>query len=90
MLFLSHCDLRKSTLLPLTSIDQSRVYKLISKLLANRIKRVLLKVIDKHQTSFLSDRSMMDSVLIANETGDFMKKENLKRVILKVDYEKNI
>jgi len=64
------------------------VYKLIVKLLANRLRRVPPKVIDKHQTFFVSGRGMMDSVLIANETMNFLKKENLKAVIVKVDYGK--
>jgi len=64
------------------------VHKVISKILANRLKRVLSKVIDNHQTAFLSGRGMLDSVLIANETVDFLKKEKLKRVIVKVYYEK--
>ena len=40
------------------------VYKLILKILANRLKRVLEKVIDKNQSVFLSGRGLLDSVLI--------------------------
>ena len=64
------------------------VYKVIFKILANRLKRVLPKVIVKYQTAFLSGRSLLDSVLVANEIVDFLKKEKQKRVIAKVDYEK--
>jgi len=64
------------------------VYKVISKLLVNRLKRVLPNVIDKNQTAFLSGKSLLDSVLVANETVDFLKKEKQKGVIVKVDYEK--
>jgi len=66
------------------------VYKVISKLLANRFKRVLLNIIDKHQFAFLSGKGMLDSVLIANEMVDFLKKEKLWGVIVKVDYEKGL
>lgn len=55
-------------------------------MLANRLKRVLHNIIDKHQSTFLSRRSLLDSVLVANETVDYLKKEKLKGVIVKVDY----
>ena len=66
----------------------SCVYKVISKILANRLKRVLLKVIDKYQTAILSGRGLLDSVLVVKETVDFLKKEKQKGVIVKVDYVK--
>jgi len=50
---------------------------------------VLEKVINKNQSVFLSGRVFLDSVLIANETVDFRRKERLKGVIVKVDYEKS-
>jgi len=61
---------------------------MIAKILADRLKRVLDKVIDINQSVFLSGRGLLDSVLIANETVDFLRKERLKGVIVKVDYEK--
>ena len=45
-------------------------------------------MIDKNQSAFLSGRGLLDSILIANETVDFLKKERLKGVIVKVDFEK--
>jgi len=64
------------------------VYKMIAKILANRLKRVLNKIIDINQSTFLSGRGLLDSVLIANKTVDFLRKERLKGVIVKVNYEK--
>jgi len=61
---------------------------MIAKILADKLKRVLNKVIDINQSVFLSGRGLLDSVLIANETVDFLRKERLKGVIVKVDYEK--
>jgi len=36
---------------------------------------------------FLRERRLLDSVLIANKMVDFLKKEQLKGVIVKVDFE---
>lgn len=64
------------------------VYKLLTKILANRLKRVFGKVIDRNQSTFLSDRVLLDSVLIANEMVDFLRNDRMKGVIVKVDFEK--
>jgi len=64
------------------------VFKLIAKILANRLKGVLENVIDMKQFAFLSGGGLLDSVLIANEMVDYLRKDRVKGVIVKVDYEK--
>jgi hypothetical protein len=54
--------LRTSVLLVL-----SGVYKIISKVLANRPKTLLEKIISKSQNAFIREREILDSVLVANE-----------------------
>ena len=64
------------------------VYKILSKILANRMKKVLPSVIDVNQSAFLGERGMMDNILVANETVAYLKKEKKSGVFVKVDFEK--
>ncbi|RVW35346.1 hypothetical protein CK203_077023 [Vitis vinifera] len=52
------------------------LYKWLTKVLANRLKRVLPKVISKAQNAFVEGRQIMDAVLIANEDIDWILKSN--------------
>lgn len=64
------------------------VYKILSKELSLRMKKVLPEVISDNQSTFLGGRNIMDGVLIANEIVDWWKKTKTKGVILKLDFEK--
>jgi len=64
------------------------IYKVISKVLAGRIKKVLASVIDESQSTFLKDREMLDSVLMANEVVEDLKRYDGKGLCFKVDFEK--
>lgn len=63
-------------------------YKILSKVLAERLKLVMGKIISETQTAFLKGRNILDGALIANETVDFLKKSRKKGLIFKVDFEK--
>ncbi|XP_057418079.1 uncharacterized protein LOC130712263 [Lotus japonicus] len=64
------------------------LYKIITKLLAARLKLVLHKVIAENQSAFLGGRNMFDSVVIANEVLHEAKCCKILSLILKVDFEK--
>jgi len=64
------------------------MYKIISKFLSLRLKKVLCKVIDSRQSTFLEGRGRMDSVLVANEVFEAAKRTKKNCVFFKVDYEK--
>ena len=63
-------------------------YKIIAKVLAKRLKKVLNRMVSKAQNTFVEGRKIMDASLIANEVLDAMEKRKVKGVLCKLDIEK--
>ncbi|KAJ0811025.1 putative RNA-directed DNA polymerase [Helianthus annuus] len=64
------------------------INKIISKVLANRLKGVLNSVISKEQSAFVANRNIVDGPLILNEVVSWAKKQKKKIFLFKADIEK--
>ncbi|GMI95938.1 hypothetical protein HRI_003263100 [Hibiscus trionum] len=78
-----------------TSLDDFRpismvggLYKILSKVLARRLKLCMNSLIGPSQFAFSPGRQILDCVFIANEGIDHWRKKGLQGVVFKVDFRK--
>lgn len=65
------------------------LYKLISKVLANRLKAVLHSVVSDSQSAFVQGRMILDNVLLSQELlAGYTRKHTSPRCMIKVDIQK--
>ena len=64
------------------------VYKIIAKVLANRLRLVMGDIISTSQNALVRNRQILDPILIANEYLDSRLKSGVPGLIYKLDVEK--
>ena len=64
------------------------LYKVISKVLASRLREVLGNTISQSQGAFVQKRQILDAVLVANEVVEEVRKQKRKGLVFKIDFEK--
>ncbi|GJV48321.1 RNA-directed DNA polymerase, eukaryota [Tanacetum coccineum] len=64
------------------------MYKIIGKLLANRLAKVVGDLISSEQSAFVKGKQIMDGPMILNEILNWCKKEKRKTLVFKVEFEK--
>ena len=64
------------------------LYKILAKVLTNRLKRVIGKVVSSSQNAFMEGRQILDTTLIANETVDSLLRRKESGLLCKLDIKK--
>jgi hypothetical protein len=64
------------------------MYKILAKVLANRLRQVVGSVVSEVQSAFVKERQILDGILVANEVVDDARKNQKELVLFKVDFEK--
>ncbi|GAU34020.1 hypothetical protein TSUD_393660 [Trifolium subterraneum] len=82
----TYCPKRLNDFRPISLV--SSLYKILAKVLANRLRLVIGSVISESQTAFVKGRQILDGILIANEVVDEARKSKKELMPFKVDCEK--
>nr|GEY64757.1 RNA-directed DNA polymerase, eukaryota, reverse transcriptase zinc-binding domain protein [Tanacetum cinerariifolium] len=77
---------RHSDFCPISLIGAQ--YKIIAKVLAKRLARVIDTVISMEQSAFIKQRQILDGPLMVNEVIQWCKRKKSKLMVFKVDFEK--
>nr|GEY66102.1 RNA-directed DNA polymerase, eukaryota [Tanacetum cinerariifolium] len=64
------------------------LYKIIAKILANRLVGMLSGIVNEVQSAFVADRQILDGPFILNEVIQWCKSKKKQALIFKVDFEK--
>ena len=64
------------------------LYKWLAKVLANKLKKGVGKVVSKAQGAFVEGKQILDAMLIANEAIDSVLKNNKNGILCKLDIKK--
>nr|GEV15713.1 RNA-directed DNA polymerase, eukaryota [Tanacetum cinerariifolium] len=64
------------------------LYKIIAKILANRLVGVLSGIVNEVQSAFIADRQILDGPFILNEVVQWCKSKKKQAFVFKVDFEK--
>ncbi|GJT84525.1 RNA-directed DNA polymerase, eukaryota, reverse transcriptase zinc-binding domain protein [Tanacetum coccineum] len=64
------------------------LYKIIAKILANRLVTVLGDIVNEVQSAFVADRQILDGPFILNELVHWSKRKKKQSLVYKVDFEK--
>jgi len=64
------------------------LYKILAKVLANRLRQVIGSVVSEVQSTFVKNRQILDGILIANEVVDEARKLKKELLLFNVDFEK--
>lgn len=62
------------------------LYKILSKLLAARLKKVVTGLVSHCQSTFISQRHIQDGVLVVNEIMDYAKRFKKNYLVVKIDF----
>ncbi|KAL9680746.1 hypothetical protein QQ045_012525 [Rhodiola kirilowii] len=71
---------------PISLVNSS--YKILAKCLAKRLSVVLPQIISQNQYAFISDRNILDGIMITNELIHAVKRERRKALVIKLDFKK--
>ncbi|KAA0039770.1 LINE-1 retrotransposable element ORF2 protein [Cucumis melo var. makuwa] len=64
------------------------IYKLIAKVIAERLKDTLPYTVAENQMAFVKGRQIIDAILVANEAIDYWRVKKIQGFVIKLDIEK--